>query len=72
MAAALPAGIADLASWATEEETALAHKLLSLDQAHLFAGWKVGEAVEKKKAFFTQVSRRAKCWGALVSASGLV
>jgi hypothetical protein len=48
-------GLADLKSWASEEEVRLAELLVKEDQAHLFAGWKAGEDAAKKHAFFEQV-----------------
>jgi hypothetical protein len=51
----LPANIADAASWASPEELVLLGKLLAEDQAHLFSGFRLGEDLPQKHAFFEQV-----------------
>jgi hypothetical protein len=53
--AARPATLEDVTSWANAEEISLIDLLLSEDQGHLFAGWKVGADVDAKRAFCAQV-----------------
>jgi len=48
--------IADVQDWAAADEVRLAEMLVEAGQAHLFAGWQVGADVDKKHAFFEQVS----------------
>jgi len=54
------AGLVDLPTWATPEESRLAAMLLAEGQHALFHGWRVGEDVEKKRAFFLQVTNLEK------------
>ena len=48
-------GLADYKNWMSEDEVRLTQLLLTHDQAHLFAGWQVNDALDKKRKFFDQV-----------------
>jgi UDP-sugar pyrophosphorylase len=52
----LPATLSDASSWATTpEDLSLLHLLLDEDQEHVFAHFRPGEDVPKKRAFLAQV-----------------